>query len=273
MKDYYSTLGVPKNASDEDIQKAYRRAASKYHPDREGGDEEKFKEAKEAYELLSDPEKRRAYDNPQPTFTQGFGPGFGKASQADIEEILKQFHAFGPNRKQLFQSVVSIPIEDAFSGVTRQVDIGMGVPVQTVNIPQGVGEGEIIKTIDGDNRLIRVFANITGPYKIDWGQNNPHDRGNLTQDLYISPFIMILGGFVEVKTIDGGVVQVRIPAGLEANKLLKVAERGYWKSSNANRDRGHLFLRAIPKIQKLEDIPHAEIVAFEKAVAERYPER
>jgi molecular chaperone DnaJ len=66
-KDYYDTLGVPKNASDEDIKKAYRKLAMKHHPDRNQGDaskvaEEKFKEAKEAYEMLSDANKRAAYD-------------------------------------------------------------------------------------------------------------------------------------------------------------------------------------------------------------------
>jgi molecular chaperone DnaJ len=92
-KDYYDTLGVPKNASDEDIKKAYRKLAMKHHPDRNQGDsakaaEEKFKEAKEAYEMLSDEQKRAAYDQyghagVDPNMRGGAGgEGFGGFAEA-----------------------------------------------------------------------------------------------------------------------------------------------------------------------------------------------
>ena len=92
-KDYYDTLGVAKNASDEDIKKAYRKLAMKHHPDRNQGDsakaaEEKFKEAKEAYEMLSDDQKRAAYDQyghagVDPNMRGGAGAeGFGGFAEA-----------------------------------------------------------------------------------------------------------------------------------------------------------------------------------------------
>lgn len=72
-KDFYTILGVPRNASQEEIKKAYRKLAHQYHPDKQGGDEAKFKEINEAYQVLSDPKKRSQYDRFGPSFAQGFG--------------------------------------------------------------------------------------------------------------------------------------------------------------------------------------------------------
>ena len=76
MKDYYQILGVPKNASQEEIKKAYYKLAHKYHPDK-GGDEKKFKEINEAYQVLSDKEKRAQYDRFGRVFEGGKGPSEG----------------------------------------------------------------------------------------------------------------------------------------------------------------------------------------------------
>src|SRR3989344_3193257 len=76
MKDYYQILGVSKTASEEDIKKAYRKLAHQYHPDKAGGNENKFKEINEAYQVLSSKEKRSQYDRFGQTFSAG-GPSFG----------------------------------------------------------------------------------------------------------------------------------------------------------------------------------------------------
>src|SRR5262245_52254372 len=76
-KDYYEILGVARSASEEEIKKAFRQAAHKYHPDKQGGDAEKFKEANEAYQVLSNKEKRAQFDQFGQTFDQAGAGGFG----------------------------------------------------------------------------------------------------------------------------------------------------------------------------------------------------
>ena len=75
MADYYSTLGISKGASADDIKRAYRKLAHQYHPDKGKGDPEKFKQVSEAYQVLSDPSKRQQYDQFGSTFSGGRGPG------------------------------------------------------------------------------------------------------------------------------------------------------------------------------------------------------
>src|SRR5450631_1409767 len=96
-RDFYDILGVPKNASDEDIKKAYRKLAMKHHPDRNQGDdakksEEKFKEAKEAYEMLTDAQKRAAYDQ---YGHAGVDPNLGRGGAAGAEGFGGFAEAFG----------------------------------------------------------------------------------------------------------------------------------------------------------------------------------
>ena len=107
-KDYYESLGVAKNASDADIKKAYRRLAMKHHPDRNPDDksaEDKFKEAKEAYEILSDSKKRASYDQFGHAGVQGGaqggpGGGFGGFDFSDIGDIFGDIFGGGRGRRQ-----------------------------------------------------------------------------------------------------------------------------------------------------------------------------
>lgn len=105
-KDFYKVLGVPENASQDEIKKAYRRLAHEYHPDRKGGSEAKFKEINAAYQTLSDPEKRARYDAMRRFGGGAFGgiPGFdfsfnfGGGGFGALEDLLQEFFGGGFQR-------------------------------------------------------------------------------------------------------------------------------------------------------------------------------
>jgi len=94
-KDYYTTLGVSRTASPDDIKKAYRKMAHQYHPDKQGGNEEKFKEVNEAYQVLSDSKKRESYDNFGYAYNDGFQGGQGGGEYADFSDIFGGFRGGG----------------------------------------------------------------------------------------------------------------------------------------------------------------------------------
>ena len=138
-QDYYAILGVSRTAGDDEIKKAYRKMAMKYHPDRNPGDaaaEEKFKEVQKAYEILSDAQKRAAYDQyGHAAFEQGgFGAGgfggFGGAQGFDFSDIFSQMFggAAGGGRQQNHQGAdlqynIEITLEEAATGVRKQITI------------------------------------------------------------------------------------------------------------------------------------------------------
>ena len=134
-KDYYKILGIDKNASEEEIKKAYRKIAIKFHPDRNQGDkkaEEKFKEAAEAYEVLSDPKKKAEYDNPKSTFEFHGSPNFGGMN---MDDILKHFNMGGfdfnirmnhgqqPQSGSSIRIKVELTLEEVLSGCTKKIKI------------------------------------------------------------------------------------------------------------------------------------------------------
>ena len=126
-KNYYDVLGVNKNASQDEIKKAYRNLSKKYHPDRNGGDDSKFKEINEAYDTLGDESKRKQYDNPNP-----FG-GFGGFSWS------------WNNMRQMPQNIevhVEISMTEAYYGCNRNVRIGS--KSFNIDIPKGVTTGKVI---------------------------------------------------------------------------------------------------------------------------------
>jgi len=223
--DHYSVLGVSKTATPDEIKKAYRKLASQHHPDK-GGDTAKFQQLQEAYAVLSDPDRRAQYDNPQP---QGFPPGFGFNNGVNINDIFGQMFGgmhvdpFGRSQRQVLRTQFNVSLKDAYTGTNQmlQLHTQQGPKAINVTIPPGVKSGDQMR-YDGviDNAILLVEFNLLPDLKYD-------RRGN---DLYsnqsISVLDLISGTSFEFTTISGKTVNVHVKAKTQPFMQLKLPGHG-----------------------------------------------
>lgn len=266
FKDYYQIMGVARDASAEDIKRAYRKLARKYHPDvsKEAHAEERFKEVQEAYEVLKDPEKRAAYDQlgsryragqdfrPPPDWGRGFefSQHFGSSDDAGFSDFFSSLFGSrspfgragagrGPSPQgQDHSARIQISLEDAYRGGVQTIELQspeltpngtVVVKPRTlrVTIPPGVVEGQQIRLA---------------------GQGSPSMSGGKPGDLYLEigfrphPLFKVEGRDVMLTlpiapweaalgaTVNaptlGGAVEMRIPAGAKSGQRLRLRARG-----------------------------------------------
>lgn len=248
-RDYYEVLGVKRDATDEEIKRAYRHLAREHHPDRNPGDkqaETRFKEVQEAYDVLSDKEKRAQFDqfgfagpqsggNGAPGGFQ-WGSGFGEGAQIDpsqLEDILSRFGGLGgfPGAtrsrrgrrsapREPVTSELRVPFETAILGGTMSLSIdGRDIDVK---IPAGVEDGKTLR-VQGQ-----------GPHGADLHlqlQIDPHpyfrrEGNDLLIAVPISVADAVLGAKIDVPTIDGAKLTVKVPAGTSSGSRLRLRGKG-----------------------------------------------
>ncbi|HMK86331.1 MAG TPA: DnaJ C-terminal domain-containing protein [Steroidobacteraceae bacterium] len=239
FKDYYDTLGVSRGASAEEIKRAYRKLARKYHPDvsKERNAEAKFKDVQEAYEVLKDPEKRAAYDQlghnyrpgqqfrPPPDWEQRFS--FGNQRFSDLNGFSDFFSSlFGGAgahaRAEADAGVLEVTVEEAFTGTKRRVTIHEnGRPRQVdVQIPAGIADGQALRIAGIGHHPSLIFRVKLRPHPL----YVLHGK-DVHVELPIAPWEAALGAKVAVPTL-GGTVELTIPAGAQSGQKLRLRGRG-----------------------------------------------
>ncbi len=251
-KDYYKTLGVDKSASKDDIKKAFRKLAHEHHPDKSGGNPEKFKEASEAYSVLSDDAKRQQYDtfgsagaggfNPnQGGFGgQGFGAGGfdfsnftrqysgqnGQAFEFDLGDIFGEFFGGGSRRPRKGANInvdIELSFKESIFGVEKEIYINK--EKLSITIPPGIENGQGLrvqgKGEDGQGGKGDLIVRI-------WVGSHPIFRKegyNLIMELQLKLTTALLGATLDIDTLDGK-IEVKIPAGTTHNEILRIKQKG-----------------------------------------------
>ena len=232
--DYYKVLGVSRDASQDEIQKAYRKLSRQYHPDIAGKEyEDKFKEINEAYSVLSDPEKREQYDMGASSFSPGGGAGFSPMDFSNLGDIFGQFFGGGPfgasqgspvpreNRGRDELASLTISLKDAVFGAEKQIEIttfakckaceGTGSKSKSAPVPCPACQGTGVKRQVQRSILGQILTTAPCP--------QCQGRGTIIPD----PCPACQGtGRIRVKRT----IKVRIPAGIEDGARIKLAGQG-----------------------------------------------
>jgi curved DNA-binding protein len=254
-KDYYQILGVARDAKQEDIKKAYRRLARKYHPDvsKESGAEEKFKDVNEANDVLSDAEKRSAYDQlgyyqpgqdfrPPPGWAgrKGGFSGGADASGMDFSDLFSQMfgsemggrghrHSRAAPRGQDVEASLTLTLEEAFHGCEKQINLSSASGQHSVKmrVPAGTLSGKRLRlTGKGEaSPMGGAVGNLLLTLQVA-----PHPLYRLEgKDIYldtpITPWEAALGGGLSVPTLAGN-LRLKIPVGARSGQKLRLTGRG-----------------------------------------------
>ena len=292
-KDYYKILGVDRKASTDEIRSAYRKLAMKYHPDKNPGDkkaEDKFKEINEAYQVLSDDQKRAHYDRLGSAYSNyrstggrpgdfrwddwfqqqaagqrggavdmfggsGGAGGFSDFFRMIFGEAMRSQGRGNPFVQDSpgYEQEVGISLQEAYDGTSRQLQKPNGSKL-TVRIPPGVKSGSRVRVAgagpDGSDLYLLI--------QVQEDERFERDGSNLTTTSNVDVFTLILGGDAEVETPTGK-VKLGIPAGTQPEQVFRLAGRGM-PSVKDPKTKGDLYVKLKIQIPKYLTTKQRELI-------------
>jgi curved DNA-binding protein len=293
-KDYYKVLGLGRSASESDVRKAYRKLAMRYHPDRNPGNkqaEDQFKDINEAYQVLSDPQKRARYDQLGGAYSnwqQGGGgaqgdfdwsqwftgqPGnagnvrveYGDQSDAFSDFFRSIFGDMGGAQTstrrrapRAYQQPITISLDEAYHGTTRAFESdGRSV---TIRIPAGVKTGSKVRAAGAAPEGLDLYLIV----EVADDPRFERQGDDLRTSAVIDVFTALLGGEARVGTLEGEVT-LKIPAGTQPEQVFRLAGRGMSRLKGAQA-KGDLFVRV--KVRVPKDLTEKQIALLKEAAGQ-----
>lgn len=287
-KDYYKILGVNRKASADDIRKVYRKLAMQHHPDKNPGDkkaEDRFKEINEAYQVLSDDQKRARYDqlgsaysnfrtsggrpgdfqwddwfqqnagqrgNVDDMFNGGGSAGFSDFFRTIFGEAMRSSARSQAAQGTGYQQEAQISFQEAYEGTLRQLQTN-GRKLQ-VRIPAGVKTGSKVRVAGAGPEGLDLYLVI----RVEDQDRFERDGYDLTTTSAVSIFTLILGGEADVDT-PAGKVKLSIPAGTQTDQVFRLAGRGMPHLKKAN-TKGDLFVKLKVQVPKYLSSKQRELI-------------
>ncbi|MCK5320509.1 molecular chaperone DnaJ [Candidatus Parcubacteria bacterium] len=288
-KDYYNTLGVNKSASQDEIKKAFRKKAHEYHPDKTGGDEAKFKEVNEAYQVLGNSQKKSQYDQFGSTFDQaqagggfangfsGFTNGFSSGGvKVDFDDLGEMFGGIGDifgfsggsknKRRQSgsdIQVALTIEFSEAVFGVEKEISLQKHIVCDHCdgNLAEPGTKIETCKTCNGTGRVTKIQRTILGNMQMqavcDACSGEGKTYAQKCKKCHGSGIIM-----------DNSKIKIKIPAGIDNNEVIRVS--GHGEAGERGAQAGDLYIKInVRKSDKFKrdgyDIRSSIFISFAQA--------